>query len=118
MEKNLINGNVCIKYMGIFIYVIMINIYLIYLFLFLGIFNMFRNEIYVFIIFFLLIDFIFLYFLKGKYRLDIILIGDGENLNLNERYFIICSKILCFMKLLFLNYMVLFLKIFFFKYIY
>lgn len=97
-KKNLINGNVCIKYMGIFIYVTMTNTHLTYLLSFSGTFNTSRNEIHVFTIFFLPIDSILLHFLKGKHRLDIISIGDGENLNSNERYFIICSKTLCFMK--------------------
>lgn len=114
LEKNLINGNVCIKYMGIFIYVTMTNTHLTYLLSFSGTFNTSRNEIHVFTIFFLPIDSILLHFLKGKHRLDIISIGDGENLNSNERYFIICSKT-CFMKSLPLNYMALFLKISFFK---
>lgn len=91
--KNLINGNVCIKYMGIFIYVTMTNTHLTYLLSFSGTFNTSRNEIHVFTIFFLPIDSILLHFLKGKHRLDIISIGDGENLNSNERYFIICSKL-------------------------
>lgn len=118
-KKNLINGNVCIKYMGIFIYVTMTNTHLTYLLSFSGTFNTSRNEIHVlvFTIFFLPIDSILLHFLKGKHRLDIISIGDGENLNSNERYFIICSKTLCFMKSLPLNYMALFLKISFFKHI-
>lgn len=100
--------------MGIFIYVTMTNTHLTYLLSFSGTFNKSRNEIHVFTIFFLSIDSILLHFLKGKHRLDIISIGDGENLNSNERYFIICSKT-CFMKSLPLNYMALFLKISFFK---
>lgn len=101
--------------MGIFIYVTMTNTHLTYLLSFSGTFNTSRNEKHVFTLFFLPIDSILLHFLKGKHRLDIISIGDGENLNSNERYFIICSKTLCFMKSLPFNYMALFLKISFFK---